>query len=218
MARRVLILFVFLLLAATSGCEPTRDARIVGSGTIVSEKPAVDAFEKVELIGGFHVDMSVAPTHSVSIMTDDNIMPLIETGVTDAELTIRLPVRVKPSDSNRVTITTPSLAEFRCKGAADASVRDVGGDSFAVVVKGAASVTTSGKVNSLSITVEGAGRVDAFELEGKSVAVTVDGAGSVDTHAVDKLDVTLRGFGAVRYRGDPEVTKSVAGLGTVVRE
>ncbi len=197
------------------GCKVSGKDRVVGSGKVITEKRVVQAFEAVELSGGFRVDISVGDAPSLTITTDDNILPFIETNVEDGELSVRITKKVRPSDANDLKITTPSLTKFTCRGAAKATIKGVTGTSFVVQVEGTGAMNATGSVDTLTLDVDGTGHIDALELEAKSVHVTLNGTGTVDVFAVEKLNVDLNGVGAVRYKGDPQVTQRIAGIGTV---
>jgi len=212
---RVLLGLVCLNAGLICGCDPTGGARVVGSGNVITQTPTVDAFEAVHFVGAFTVDVAVGKPSSVAITTDDNIMPLITTTVEGGTLVVRLTEHVKPSQSNLVKITVPSLVRLAVEGAASAKITDIAGPSFEFSSSGAGEVTATGAVDELTFHVSGAGSIDALGLEAKAVKVSISGAGSVQTHAVDTLDISLSGIGSVKYKGDPKVTKSVSGLGTV---
>jgi hypothetical protein len=48
--------------------------------------------------------------------------------------------------------------------------------------------------------------------------VLIDGNGQAHLAAASRLDVQIRGVGAVRYRGEPQVTRSIQGVGSVERD
>lgn len=208
----------FTCLMVVAGCDKADRVRVVGSGNIVTEKPQVKSFDKIALAGAFRVDVTVGDTASVTITTDDNIQPLIETTIQDGALLLRLTEKVKPTNSVDVKIVAPSLMKFTCDGAAKATIHDVRGPSFLVELRGAAHLDVTGEVDSLTLHIDGAGRIQAGELHADKVDVVVRGAGKIDTHAITKLNVLLEGLGFVQYSGDPEITKSINGLGTISKK
>ncbi len=215
MFRQVWISGLCFVVCTVSGCRHSNDHRVVGSGNVVTTTPRVEAFDSVRLVGVFRVDLTIGESPSLAITTDDNVMPLIQARVAGGVLTVELGEKVKPSDANTIKITNPTLREFSSTGAIKASIKQVAGPSFTIGVEGAGSVNLTGRSEKLSLKVEGAGKIGALGLKAKAVDVRVDGTGSVDTHAIETLDITLNGIGVVRYRGDPKLTKSVSGLGTV---
>ena len=214
---RMLGIGLSTIVVAVCGCEPWDKARVVGSGNLVTVKPLMEAFDEVELVGGFRVVVALGGPPALSIRTDDNIMPLIDTGIQRGTLIIRRRENVVPSDGVTVHIVTPSLSRFAAEGSVKGEITGVTGDAFAIVVNGAGNITVTGKVADLVLEVHGLGGIDAADLEASTVDVTLKGAGRIQTHAVRKLNVTVAGLGVVEYRGDPEVTKSASALARIIR-
>jgi len=212
---RMLVLVVAAL--GASGCKPSGTARVVGSGNLVTVTPRVEAFDEVQLVGSFQVVVAPGVAPSLSIRTDDNIMPLIDTEVERGVLTIRRRENVEPSDGVTVKIAAPGLLRFAVDGAVSGEIKDVTGDTFAVVVNGVGKLTVTGRVTDLTLAVHGAGGIDATDLEASTVDVTVEGAGRVQTYAVRTLNIKLQGLGVVEYRGDPQVTKSASALARIIK-
>lgn len=211
---------IFVLLVAASligGCKPPGNARVVGSGMLVTATPRMEAFDEVELVGGFRVVVEVGGAPSLSIRTDDNIMPLIETGIERGTLSIRMRENLVPSDGVTLNIVTPTLSRFAAEGSVIGEIKDVEGASFALVVNGVGKITATGTVADLVLVVHGAGGIDAYDLEASTVDATLKGAGRIRTHAVRKLKVTAAGFGVLEYRGDPQLTKSTSALARIIK-
>ncbi len=213
--RHLVVLSLCVSLFLLAGCKQSGKDHVVGNGNVITEERVVQVFEAIELSGAFRVDVSVGDAPSLMVTTDDNILPFIETNVEAGKLSVRITKKVRFSDANDLTITTPSLTKFACRGAAKATIKGVTGTSFVVRVEGAGAVSATGSVDTLTLDVDGAGHIDTLGLEAESAQVTLNGTGTVDMFAVEKLDVGLNGIGAVRYRGDPQVTKRITGIGTV---
>ncbi len=216
--RLMLILCSIATVTGVCGCKPSSESRVVGSGRVITAAPTVEVFNEVRFVGAFRVQVAVGGAPSLSITTDDNIMPFVVTSVEDGTLVIRLTEKVKPSDANDVKIRAESLSRLSVVGAADVMIRDVAGPKFTLTVEGAGSATVTGAVDALALKVDGAGRIAALGLEAKSVDVSLTGAGSVETYAAQKLNVSVAGVGSVRYKGDPQVTKSISGFGSVKKK
>lgn len=202
---------------AVCGCEPPGKARVVGSGNLVTVTPLMEAFDEVELVGSFRVVVASGDPPSLSIRTDDNIMPFIDIGGERGTLSIRQRENLEPSDGVTLNIVTPSLSRFAVEGSVIGEIKDVEGASFTLVVNGVGKITVTGKVADLVLVVHGAGNIDAYDLEASTVDATLKGAGRIRTYAVRKLNVTLAGLGVLEYRGDPQVTKSASALARIIK-
>jgi hypothetical protein len=74
-----------------------------------------------------------------------------------------------------------------------------------------------GVSNTLDISINGAGHVDAAELKTKHASFTTVGFGTGTVYPTESLDVKIEGVGKLRYKGDPKVTQYIDGLGSVKR-
>ncbi|PIF02275.1 MAG: hypothetical protein CR996_00645 [Draconibacterium sp.] len=75
-----------------------------------------------------------------------------------------------------------------------------------------------GVTSNLSVRISGAGTVDADELKAQVVDFTIEGFGTGSVHALETLNATIHGVGKIRYKGNPQLTKNIDGLGVLKRE
>ena len=76
-------------------------------------------------------------------------------------------------------------------------------------------MTLSGTVDSQVVTVNGSGDYDGENLQSRTAKIAVDGAGDAVVRVSSGLDVTIRGVGSVEYIGNPQVSQSIQGAGSV---
>lgn len=84
-----------------------------------------------------------------------------------------------------------------------------------VIGEGGVLVTLNGVADELSVRLSGAGHFDADELKAEDVKVKIEGVGTASVYATDKLYTQIDGVGKVWYKGNPQVTKDIEGLGSV---
>ena len=84
-----------------------------------------------------------------------------------------------------------------------------------VIGEGGVLITLNGVADELSVKLSGAGHVDADELKADDVKVKIEGVGTGSVYATKKLYTEIDGVGKVWYKGNPEVTKDIEGLGSV---
>lgn len=75
-----------------------------------------------------------------------------------------------------------------------------------------------GIAESLDVKVSGAGHIDAAELQTKYVSFKIEGVGTGSVFATQTLDATINGVGKIKYRGNPQVTEHIDGLGSVEKD
>jgi len=86
------------------------------------------------------------------------------------------------------------------------------------LVEGAAAGNLSGRVDDLTIDIQGAGILSAGDLRAKRAKVSVEGAGQVTVNASDELDADVSGAGIIWYVGAPKLKSNVDGLGWIKRK
>lgn len=210
---------------------------VSGSGYVKTEIRTVSGFDTVVLNGAGALDITQTGTESLSITTDDNILALITTTVSNGTLTIG----VKPGTSlGHLTVltynlTVATLHSLTVSGAATVKASGITTDSLKLTLNGAATLTgTSFNASSLTMTLNGASNVtlagqgqtqtvsmsgackyDGSQFTTQNTTVTVSGAGDVRVAVSDMLNVTISGAGTVTYYGSPRLTQNINGAGTV---
>ena len=216
--KRIAIVLTFALSAlfVLSGCK---FGGVHGSGVRKTEKRDLASFTSIETNGAFEVEVNCQKPNSFEIEADDNIVPLVQTEVTNGILRVTTTKSYSPSGGGiMLRINVPDLESLKSTGAGKFRVSDVKNDAFEIQSIGAATVVASGQTKSLKIGSTGAGKIDAHNLRAVSAEVSVAGAAGVDVYATDQLDVTVSGAGRVTYSGNPNVKKSVNGAGQVIKK
>ncbi|MBV9242069.1 MAG: DUF2807 domain-containing protein, partial [Acidobacteria bacterium] len=107
-----------------------------GSGNVITQKRDVSGFHAIEVGNTIQVDVVAQKDFSVTIETDDNIAPLIETEVENGVLEISCEKHISSSSAIRVHITAPDIDKVDASGVAKVSVAGVKGPSFSADVSG----------------------------------------------------------------------------------
>ncbi|MET0855103.1 MAG: head GIN domain-containing protein [Telluria sp.] len=210
--------------------------KVQGNGRIKTEARAIGHFNGVALALPGSVELRIGATESVTIETDDNLLPLIETVVENGTLKIRAAKRNLDLESRRMKIVVQAKSVDHLalggSGSIDADplrgakvMIDIGG-SGTVNVKGIDSETLSvtlggsgdlkvggGATRKLSLSIAGSGDVDMGRLQSMDASVNIAGSGDARIAVRDQLSVTIAGSGDVNYYGDPRVSKTVIGSG-----
>src|SRR5512138_815127 len=152
---KVALSIVVLLLAAIA-CSTISGApgAIVGSGNVVSETRNVDSFTSVELAGSANVDIKLGPTQAVVVEADENIVPFIETSVSNGKLVIRNKPNVNISTSRgiQVHVVAKSLDAVTLSGSGNIRADGVSSSQFSVALPGSGDITLAGKADRLTVT------------------------------------------------------------------
>jgi hypothetical protein len=205
--------FLFLGLITVGNCNPNA---ISGSGNVKTESRSVGTFTKVELTGSPDVEVTVGSDISVSVTTDDNILPAIETKVEGDTLSIGSKQSYNTSLGVTVKITVPKLDGASVTGSGDIHAAGIKGGTIHAGVTGSGDVTLKGEADRLEGEVTGSGNLHAGDLSAKDVRVTVTGSGDATVRATEKMEASVTGSGDVSYYGNPpQVLKNVTGSGSI---
>jgi len=210
---------IMTLTALLAGCavNPTAFKTVRGSGVVKTETRPVSGFSRVtfNLVGKLYIDQS--GSDSLSITTDENILPFIQTEVRNGMLTIGMSRATNLMQFNDLTyhVSVKNLTELTVSGAADVVVSNLDAESLSVVINGAGKVTASGKAREQTVSINGAGDYNAPNLESRIAKMTHAGLGKALVRVSDSLEVQIDGAGVVEYIGNPSVRKTINGLGIV---
>jgi hypothetical protein len=197
----------------------------------------------VHVTGPVDVELKASDRESVTVRTDDNVAPLIETQVTGGNRPA-LEISVKAGTSFRTSRKPVVVVEFRAltelvvrgsgrvradrisaddfvlsiSGSGDAKIESLHAHRFAAVLAGSGDlVVGGGRAEEQAYNLSGSGDVDASQLAGRSVQVAIAGSGDASVNASDTLEVAIAGSGDVTYRGSPRITQRIRGSGSVHR-
>jgi len=212
---RIFLGLLALIATAAPGCARSG---LPGSGVAKTETREIGSFDAVEFVGDGRVEITIGEPQPLEISGDDNLLPLIRTEVRDSRLVIKPVQKIRPRADLVVKITTAELKALTFEGTGLANVVGVNNDRFEMVVTGAGFVSASGQTDQCEIMVTGSGSIRIDDLRARRVKVKVTGSGNADVQASESLDVSIVGAGAVRYTGDPRISQTIVGVGSVTKK
>ncbi|MCB0064798.1 MAG: DUF2807 domain-containing protein [Caldilineaceae bacterium] len=240
MHARIATLFSALLVAllvASCGFQIVN-----GSGTVVTEERSVDDFTRVDFSGFGELTLVQGDHEALTIETDDNLLPYIETTVSGGTLTIGFAKRVwfpllRPTHSIHYQLTVKTLNHLELSGAGTVTAALLQADNLTLVESGAAAINLAdltanaltvdmsgtgrvdlaGAVTSQTVELSGLGSYDAGDLASQTAQIHLSGVGAATVWVREQLDADTSGAGTIRYYGSPQVNASSSGLGTVQR-
>lgn len=216
-----------------------RSEQVQGNGNIKRQAREVGHFNGVAFSLPGQVEIRTGNSEGLTIETDDNLLPLIETVVEDGTLKIRnknkvniktrtLKIVVQAREVDRLALAgsgsidadrvAGSRLKFDVGGSGNIKVRKAEGESISVNLGGSGDLKVEeGAARSLSASIGGSGTVDMARVRLEKASVTVAGSGDATLWVRDSLSMTVAGSGDVNYYGDPQVSKSVVGSGNAKR-
>lgn len=229
-----------LVAAIASGCivvdlNGCGKGTVKGSGNVVTEERPLAEFKTITLKGSGRVVVTQGQTHSIAILTDDNIMSLIETEVHNEQLVISQgDYNLRPT-TLEFNISVANLRGIAISGAGEVvgKSRFVSDDFFAKIsgsgdmaleldvanletkISGSGSMHLSGQTDRHEAKISGSGKINAFNMYTKEVALKVSGSGDCKVTATEILDARISGSGDVFYKGQPRIISKISGSGSL---
>lgn len=115
-----------------------------------------------------------------------------------------------------VTITAPSVPNLEMGSAANIELEGVDQDALAIDLSGAANLSATGKVQTLTVDASGAGNLDLQSLDVTDAKIDLSGFGNADLNVGGTLDASISGAGNVTLHRKPRVLRTeISGIGNV---
>ena len=233
MKRVIALVFLALLLINCS-----KGQVVVGSNNIITQEKQLSVYDRIEVLGSYDVIFTDGEVGKIKIKAPDNILPLIQTEVSDGLLKIgagknrnkvKQPIIIYvPVDSRLKQVDIKGSADISTEKNLETKTLNVGiygsGDvrlavdvsSLALEVVGAGDIRVSGRAKDLSIDISGSGDVDTSKLTAEKAAISISGAGDVSAYVTEDVDVSITGSGDVTIKGNPKkVKQKINGSGGV---
>ena len=230
-----LIFFTMLLFTATSCFD---DIALYGNGIAATEERSVTAFDKVKSAGDFEIHIIKGDVSEVVINADQNIIPYIETTVSENTLLIDIPGwhNVINKLPMKVYITIPTLAGVKQSGSGSITTDYFACDKLELYISGSGSISTavdanlvdasisgsgwmkiSGDANQSNLSISGSGNIDSYNLLVNSCNANISGSGNMQVNAVKSIFAKISGSGNIYYTGNPIIEINISGSGKVIR-
>jgi len=244
MNTKKLILIVMLsLVLVTGACStlPNFNGRVEGSGIVKTEDRKVSGFDRISLSGYGEMEITQGESESLTVTTDDNILPYIKTEVRGDTLTLSITSEgsrksINPSDGIKFDIVVKDLnrvdisgagsfyaeelnvekLHLDLSGAGNLEIKSLVADELVTRISGAGSIIISGQVKGQEVIHSGVGTYHAADLESKTAIFDISGAGSATVWVKETLDVEISGLGNIIYYGTPRVIQNISGLGRLI--
>jgi len=191
---------------------------INGSGKVTTETRPVAGISAVTLSGIGQVIIEQTGTDSLTITTDDNLLPHIKSEMSGNRLELGLKesfTNVNPTNDIIFKVTVKQLEELEISGSGKAEATKLNPERLSVGISGSGAVAMQGTAGDLNLEISGSGAFDGELLRSRNANVAISGSGGAVLAASDTLTASVSGSGAVEYIGNPKVTENVSGSGSV---
>ena len=220
------------VLAAAAFCKPVQAA---------TETRRVADFDQVVVEVAGEVSINQGQRETLTLEAEPAVLRMITTEIHGRRLLIGLaPGRIETRQPIRMKLDVRALRAFESRTGGATSIGPLSGDTLALVLAGGGSIrldrldnahrldvritgvgdvaVEGGKVMAQQLDISGIGTYAAPKLASERAQIALDGNGNVQLAASSTLAVRIGGVGHVRYRGDPAVTRSIQGIGSIEKD
>ncbi|WP_213955893.1 head GIN domain-containing protein [Variovorax sp. dw_954] len=227
--------------ALAAACITVIAATFSGPAKAETESRNVADFDEVVFAVAGEVSIDQGAGESLSIEAEPKVLRKITAEVRDRRLVIGLsPGKVETQQPIRMKLGVRNLRAFESRTTGTIGIGALRGDTLSLVLAGGGSIRVErlenarsldvrisgsgevtiggGKVTAQKLSITGNGSYSAPRLASEQADVTISGNGEVQLAASATLAVRISGIGNVRYHGDPAVTRSVQGIGSIEKD
>ena len=193
--------------------------RIHGNGSIKTESRDIPAFEAVTCDGSYEVQINCQAQQSLSIETDENLLPLVKTEVHNKTLHIYTKGILLPSNRIRIAASIPNINAFTTNGSTEGDINNISNDELDISINGSGKLHLNGKSGNVDFHTSGSSKIDATSLVSENSHIQINGSGNIQVYATNSINVQINGSGTVKYKGDAKsVNQQINGSGRIIKE
>jgi hypothetical protein len=197
----LVVLFSSAIFIATANCSTD----IPGSGTPKTDRRTLGEFKGIGLSidNDYTVTIEAGQTeHTVTIVTDDNLVNSIKTEIVNGKLKITQS-DIKATKGVEIKISIKKIDTLNIAGAGRVEVKNISGSSFKLQVSGKPDINVSGAVDAFTVLAAGEVNIQAKELKAKLVSIDIGDVGHADVFASESLTANASGASNIEYYGNP---------------
>ncbi len=236
----ILALIPSLMIILTIGACKKESECVDGNGDYKIDTRQPGDFNRIVSNGAFNINYSQTNSTSVDVFAESNILPIIQTTVTDQTLIIQVQDDgcYNAQQPVEVTLTSPDLKAVTLNGSETYTANNLKLDNLDMETTGSAMVNSSLDLNELTVTLSGSGNytlvgsanTSRFNIPGSgnifasvfvtdSCEVILSGSGDIHIYVTKYLKVMISGSGSVYYKGNPgEIDSTITGSGELINE
>jgi hypothetical protein len=230
----IILVAVAVALSFFTSC---RFGCIKGSGKDVTENRKVNDFTKLDISGGYTVNLKQDSTLALQITGDEKFMKYVRTEVSGNKL--RIFSRKNFCGSNVViNIGVKGLSEIKSSGAIELNTQgkltaqdlklalsgasklnmDLNAGTVTTTGSGATEITLTGQAGTHNIKPSGAGKLHALDFIVGDYKINTSGASNCQINVLKTLDVKTSGASEITYRGNPSsINNNKSGASSITK-
>ncbi len=208
----------WLLVSVSVGIGACAFNSVSGSGTVITEPRTVPSFSNVSLSGSGQVILEQTGKESLTVTTDDNLLPYIRTEVKGNTLELGFTdsmTNLRPTHNIDFRLTARTLEGLDISGSGRVDAKGLTPGHLTIGISGSGEVSADGTVDDLGLTISGSGSYRGEHMRSKRATIDISGSGGALVAASEQLKADVSGSGSIEYVGDPQVSQHLSGSGSV---
>lgn len=223
-----------LTIILATACNHTKR----GSGNIIKETRTVKSFDGISASGSLEVDIKSGPVATVIVETDDNIMPFVETNVSNNILKIKLrDINNLRNSTVYVHIVNPEFKSISSSASAEISADEEIANADKITLKASsgssmnlqlnapfvageassgAEINAKGKTKNVNSSSSSGASINFSDLQAETGKASVSSGASISLFTSLSLEANASSGGEINYKGGAgSVQKKVSSGGSV---
>ena len=211
--------------------------RIEGNHELATEIRHVTGFTEVHNSSEFDVYIEQDSVFEIKIEAEENLLPYIDTDLHQNSLDIEVkrgrdlkchfPIKVfvkgpyfteiSMSGSGNIECDTLYNSNISFELSGSGNIRAIAySDDTDASISGSGNIELSGTSQSADYRISGSGKIKSYSMETGNCFCNISGSGDMYVFATNLLDVIISGNGTVHYLGNPQITTSITGSGSII--
>jgi hypothetical protein len=194
-----------------------------GSGHSVTETRRVGDFTKIDISGGYRLNIKQDSSMDITVTADDNLMKYIQTTVSGGKLKIYSKKSLCNAGEMVVNVSVRTLEAISASGAVEVVSQgkivtgnlnldlsgatrvnlDLNAANVVTDGSGATEVRLKGQAASHKIELSGSGKLYAFDFVASDYRIETSGASHCEINVLKSLSVETSGASEIKYKGSP---------------
>ncbi|MBE0392339.1 head GIN domain-containing protein [Flavobacterium sp. PL002] len=211
---------------------------IKGNGKIVTEKRSTANYDQIRVGGFFDVELVSGKEGAITIVGEENILPLVRIEVENGVLLIYTEKNKSINTSKKLLITVPfeSISDVSLGGSGSITTKStIKTTKFSVKLSGSGDINLTLDVNDAEVNISGSGDVNlkgkatnydgklsgsgdlnTYELNAENANAVISGSGNIQLFCSNNLIARISGSGSINYKGNPKTKDTkVSGSGSI---
>jgi len=240
MKKNIITAIIILINFSVQSQNWWNSKKVNGNGNIITKTRTIGSFKKIIVGGSFDVLLVDGKESSVTIKSDENIIPYIVTEIKGNTLNVNFKKNTNIKTTKGITIIIPfeEISEVSLSGSGSiTSEKTIKTNSFSLnlsgsgnvkgleintsslksTITGSGNISLKGTTEKLISSISGSGNLNAYNLIVDELQSNTSGSGNLKTTVNTKINANIVGSGSIYYKGTAKyIDSNIVGSGDII--